>query len=629
METSKPEYSTEFPVLPFNPYASPSKSRRSTPIFRLHHYPTKIDYRSIVPFILAHTSPGDTVYDSFAGTCSTAIAAAACAEADPLLLDGTKIPPGYFVEWGARKSISVDIGHLPTFIGGTMLNPIDTHRFREAFEKVMSELHDEWSWLYEAEDDFGRTGILRHQILSDVMKCPSCASEYLFIDAFVDFKRKQFNASSRCPECGKQIHSVDERATENYFDDLLDTERVRFKRRPVLVYGKTGSRFWQRRTNESDARLEIDLADVNLRKYARPMPILGRKGKWGEMYRSGYHRFVTHVHDFYTRRNFVALAILYGAAERLPLEMQNHFRLMVSSYNVSHSSLMTRFVFKEKVDEPVVTSGEPGALYISGCPVEKNVFAGVRRKLKDHQAAMGQVAIWNPEASVRLRPAQSSGLAPSSIDYIFTDPPFAGNIQYSELNYLSEVWLDGLTEPELETVVSKTQAKGLEEYESLLREAFRENFRVLKPGHYMTVVFHNASSKVWNALRRTLVDSGFQIIYTSILDKEQKSFKQTMARGSVRKDVILGALKSAEEMEPAPQVPLVPKEFVISFLSSLDASRADERTSDFIFSRYVGECMKRGLDVPLDAEDFKGELESVAFLRQARWYVKPSVIVKR
>jgi hypothetical protein len=289
---------------------------------------------------------------------------------------------------------------------------------------------------------------------------------------------------------------------------------------------------------------------------------------------------------------------------------------------------MTRFVFKQNVDGPVVTSGEPGALYISGCPIEKNVFTGVRRKLKDYQEAMNQIASWNPQASIYLRPAQSSGLAASSVDYIFTDPPFAGNIQYSELNYLSEVWLDGLTESELETVISRVQAKGLDEYEVLLRDAFRENFRVLKPGRFMTVVFHNASGKVWNALRRTLIDSGFQIVYTSILDKEQKSFKQTLTRGAVRKDVILGAFKPVEKAESLAQQPLSPSEFVISHLSSTAGLPGDERTSDVIFSRYVGECMMRGMDVPVDSKGFKRELESVAFLREGRWYLRRSAAVK-
>jgi len=67
-------------LLSFNPYKKPALSTRKGAIFQAHPYPTKINYESIIPFILAHTQPGEVVYDSFAGTCSTGLAAASCAE---------------------------------------------------------------------------------------------------------------------------------------------------------------------------------------------------------------------------------------------------------------------------------------------------------------------------------------------------------------------------------------------------------------------------------------------------------------------------------------------------------------------------------------------------------------------
>ena len=34
-----------------------------------------------------------------------------------------------------------------------------------------------------------------------------------------------------------------------------------------------------------------------------------------------------------------------------------------------------------------------------------------------------------------------SKILPSSIDYIFTDPPYSNNVQYGEFNFVWESWL--------------------------------------------------------------------------------------------------------------------------------------------------------------------------------------------
>ena len=39
-------------------------------------------------------------------------------------------------------------------------------------------------------------------------------------------------------------------------------------------------------------------------------------------------------------------------------------------------------------------------------------------------------------------------LPDSSVDYVFTDPPFGSNIYYSEASHIWESWLDAFTGPE-------------------------------------------------------------------------------------------------------------------------------------------------------------------------------------
>ncbi len=62
-------------------------------------------------------------------------------------------------------------------------------------------------------------------------------------------------------------------------------------------------------------------------------------------------------------------------------DLQSALRLWVLSYNASHSTLMTRVVLKKNSKDFVLTGAQSGVLYVSGLPVEKNIFAGLRRKI--------------------------------------------------------------------------------------------------------------------------------------------------------------------------------------------------------------------------------------------------------
>jgi DNA modification methylase len=617
MNLTKPnQIEREYGHLEFDPYLAPTISTRGEAIFRVHPYPTKIDYRSIIPLILAHTKPGDIVYDCFAGTCSTGFAAAACTDKTyESLLNGNLTENK--AAWGARRAICIDIGVLPTFIGKTLLRPIDMDQFQALFNELMDEIESNWNWIYEAEDNDGNLGTIAYTFLSDVIRCAICSAETKFCDLFVDFENGTFKNESECPGCHATIRAKSaEKATVLIHDDLLNTTHPSTKRLPVTVYGRTGKRRWTRAVNEKD--LEV-LSRVD----KTPFPSSARSIRipWGDLYRSGYHQNITHVHHLYTRRNFLALSLLYEAANKLPEQFRDHFILVVSSYNEAHSTLMARFVFKKGKSEPVVTSGQPGVLYVGSCPLEKNVFHGVRQKFNDLRKALTQISKWNPEVWVYRRPAQQSGLPDSSVDYIFTDPPFAGNIPYSEINFLSEIWLGNLTDTKYETIVSDSQKKQLPEYENLLIEAFRENFRVLRPGRYMSVVFHHASSQVWNSLRRAIVSAGFQIVGASILDKQQTSFKQTTTRGAVKKDPIIVAQKpSVPTLNGTKSTLETPGSFIQRRLSEL-ADDTVERTFDYLFSRYVGQCLSSGVDVTVDAKQFREVLTGIAELRGDKWYI--------
>jgi len=107
----------------------------------------------------------------------------------------------------------------------------------------------------------------------------------------------------------------------------------------------------------------------------------------------------------------------------------------------------------------------------------------------------------------------------NSIDYVFTDPPYGGDIQYFELTTLWLSWLMGekgderfnLDWWEDEITINKKQNKDFEYYHNRLHVAFREIFRVLKSGRFLTVTFHNTDVKVYNSIIRAVIFAGFEL----------------------------------------------------------------------------------------------------------------------
>ncbi len=93
---------------------------------------------------------------------------------------------------------------------------------------------------------------------------------------------------------------------------------------------------------------------------------------------------------------------------------------------------------------------------------------------------------------------------PNSFDLVFVDPPFGGNLMYSELSFYWEAWLRTFANSKLEAVINKVQRKALPEYQHLMERCFREFYRVLKPGRWMTVEFHNSQNRVWNAIQEAI-----------------------------------------------------------------------------------------------------------------------------
>jgi hypothetical protein len=578
-------------------YARALPATRTGSLYGAFPYPTKISPEAAALFIAAHTKPGDTVFDGFAGSGTTGLAALLCENPSPQLQDEAK-RLGLNVRWGARNAVLYELGALGAFVGKTMTNPPDPKAFRKAAEQILKDAERDLAWMHQAAGPDGAKGSVRYLIWSDVLRCPACRSDVTLWDACVSREPAEIASTFTCPSCRHEVaRDQVERRTETKRDDVLDKRVENRKRQPVWVYGTSGTKTWSRPVTGQDRKLLDRIASTPVPNSVPRVAI-----PWGDLYRSGYHQGITHLHQFYTRRNLIAFATLWDYTERYTGSLRDALRFWLLSYNASHATIMTRVVAKSGQRDLVITSAQPGVLYVSGLPVEKNLMSGLRRKLKTIDAAFATIRGRKGRIEVHQGSSCAVKLADGSIDYVFMDPPFGGNIPYAEINFINEAWLGRYTDRTEEAIVSADQEKTLADYQELLTAALSEVHRILKPGSKATLVFHSASADVWNALQAAYTDGGLSVECAGVLGKTQGSFKQVTTTGAVRGDpVLLLSRSEARTKKPAQNVWKVAEQLRQEASIALDP---DEQSVQRLYSRLVTHYLTLHQQVPLDADSF-------------------------
>ena len=566
-------------------YDSPVKSSRTGALYNAHPYPTKINADAIVPYLLTHSKPGDVVFDGFAGYGSTALAAALCSNPSASLRASVEelVPRA---RWGARTAVVYDISRLGSFIGQTLLSKTDPSRFHEGAEDFIATLRRRIGWMYAAQDPHGDTGAIRHAVWSAFPVC-QCGHSESYWDLAVSMNPDAVRRVAICPGCGERMQlGTSVKAVETEYDDLIGREVVVRKRRLAYVYGRTGKYLWSRPPQPSDQELLERMRETSL-PASVPVATLGTsETNWGDLYRTGYHTGISHIHQFYTRRNLIAVGTAWELASEYG-EMASALRLLVSAYGVTHGTLMSRIVTKRGNSRFVVTGNQSGTLYVSDLPVEKNILLGLIAKRSTLQAAFEAVASLTVDATYVRASSLSTALADKSVDYIFTDPPFGDFIPYGEANSIAEAWLGHATDRKDEVIVSRHQGKPLARYEELLFQFFREANRILKPEGRMTLIFHASHADIWAAIQRAWQRAGYRLLATSILDKVQGSLKQVTTEGSVQGDVVI----LLEPGQPAQRSATTESISAFDWIRAAELGDGQTLTPKQAFSAYARDCL--------------------------------------
>ena len=525
------------------PFAADVSEGRYAPESLAHSYHTKVPARAVARYILHYTDPGDIILDAFCGTGMTGIGAELASGHDSEFRRQIEQQQPE-MRWGRRHAILSDLSPAATQIAKNYCAPVDPTRFAASAEKIIDELVNSVRWMFETTHRRGTTtgcGLVNYTIGSDVLRCPHCGHEFTFWAAAVDVESKAIAKQFDCGSCHATLtKGAAERVTTTEYDLELGRVNTRLAQEPILINYTFAGKRYSKTPDEDDFAL-LDRIEQTASQVRLPTEkMLFRDPPWGDMYRAGYHQGVTHLHHFYTRRNLIALATF---AESVCKSDEPTLTMLLTSTSLKLSR-MSRFQFD------AVGRIQNGVLYLPSLFQEMSPLLLMRVAVRYIGRYQQAVSMERETVAISTGSATDLRVLPdASVDYVFTDPPFGGNIMYSELNFIWESWLGAFTQPEPEAIVNKKQTKAFTDYQQLMRHCFDEYYRVLKPGRWMTVEFHNSQNAVWNAIQEAILQAGFVIGDVRILDKKQKSFKQATTAGAVKQDLIISAYRPQRDLE--------------------------------------------------------------------------------
>lgn len=580
-------------------FSKPLPSSRSGAFYNAFPYPTKISPEAIAMYIACMTRPGDIILDAFAGSGSTGVAALLCEFPTEKMIETAK-QFGVSPVWGKRNSILYEIGTYASFATKTITSRLKSAEYAEAVKDFINKGEMLIGELYKAKSPDGSCGTIRYTIWTEVLICPECGAEIDYFQNGTSRNPVSFNDSISCPCCHKssQIENLNF-ATEDYYDKLIGETISRKKRKLAWVYGTSDGVNWDRAATEDDTELVQKIEN----EYApADSP---RKIEWGDLHRAGYHYGITHLHHFYTIRNYVVFSKLWKLAESYSERMSDALKLLLLSYNATHCTLMTRVVAKHNAKDFVLTGAQSGVLYISKLPVEKNILLGLKRKAKPFEEVFKMLE--NCQGTVEVRNSSSANMFEpnGSIDFVFTDPPFGDFIPYAEVNQINELWLSKVTERNKEIIISSSQNKSIDSYQDMLAEVFREIRRITKVDSPIAVVFHAAKATVWGAFSEAIYRAGLEIHQSSFLDKTQASFKQIVSRSAVQGDPLF--LLKKKKLEKAGKIS---DEQILKQVIR-ENRHETEIEQRHCYSLYIGRCMESGIPVQKDAAQVYDYIQSL------------------
>ncbi|MFH1956090.1 MAG: DNA methyltransferase [Patescibacteria group bacterium] len=326
------------------------------------------------------------------------------------------------------------------------------------------------------------------------------------------------------------------------------------------------------------------------------------------------YKGVSRVSDMFSKRNLLALALLHTSINELPLKNKNLFMLAFTNTLLHVSKLKAENVRPLSVNN----------FWIPDDFIEENVWWRFVDRVKNVKMAKEVIAekvsqneISKPISKIYNKSSlKMSEIKMASVDYLITDPPYGDTIQYSELSYVWNCWLEKEFDIENEVIINPVQKKGMNEYYNQIVSFIGEVKRVLKKDAYFTLAFHNKDLKIWISLAELIRDHGMELVDISSYNTFGSPYNKNWAKFSPKSDFYVTFRNSQKEIKKYNQKRVYPHEIANEITKCLGKKNGKLFNLNKAYDLFVGVVISKIFDGSQVAEHERLSIENITNLFQ-------------
>ena len=281
----------------------------------------------------------------------------------------------------------------------------------------------------------------------------------------------------------------------------------------------------------------------------------------------------------FNERQLLALSTLLNEINKEEDQVLKEMLLLTFSHTLEANNLFTRTLSKRNTPggtppggifsrhdyQPKITLGEQNVYgTISGQKTLTNCWQKViqgkefnwnpfdREIIDGKQIAIPSKEVISPKSNEFDLQSKSSDQIDISnlIDIVITDPPYAGNVNYSELADFFYVWLRLVLKdkypqflpeytPKTEEVIeNRTRGKSANDFKEGLKNVFKECYRVSKDSAPLIFTFHHSEASAWEALLDAVCEAGYFIEAVYPINGEAENSLHLMNNEAISYDLI-------------------------------------------------------------------------------------------